>query len=235
MTRSFRLAAFVAAAVLAGSAGSAVASAQSPCADVGGAVDGSTCRVHAATDAYTLDMAFPVDYADSGPMVDYLRQTRDGFVAVSQIPGSTGLPYALDITSETNRSGRAPGGTQSVALKIYQNVGGAHPLTWYKAFNYNLDTRTPITFDNLFTAGSKPLPVILPIVQKEIDTQLGSHVALNDNLDPQNYQNFAITDKDLIFYLGQGEMLPSAAGALAVHVPRSAVASMLAPLPATAA
>src|SRR6185312_97246 len=164
----------------AGSAGSAVASAQSPCADFGGAVDGSTCRVHAATDAYTLDMAFPVDYADSGPMVDYLRQTRDGFVAVSQMPGSTGLPYALDITSETNRSGRTPGGTQSVALKIYQNVGGAHPLTWYKA--------------------------------------------LDDNLDPENYLNFAITDTDLIFYLGQGEMLPSAAGALAVHVPRSTVA-----------
>lgn len=234
MTRSFRVAAFLAAAVLVGSAGSAVAVAQSPCVDFGGTVDGNTCRVHTATDAYLVDIAFPVDYADPQPMMDYLRQTRDGFLNVSQMPGSTGLPYSLDITNEEYRSGRAPGGTQSVALKIYQNVGGAHPLTWYKAFNYNLDTHLPITFDTLFTPGSQPLPVILPIVQKEIDTQLGNHIPVSDGVDPSHYQNFAVTDTDLIFYFGQNEMLPSAAGPIAVHVPRSAVAPMLAPLPAPA-
>ena len=138
----------------------------------------------------------------------------------------------MDITNEEFRSGRAPGGTQSVALKIYQKVGGAHPLTWDKAFNYNLDTHQPITFDTLFTPGSKPLPVIMPIVQKEFDTQLGNHIPVSDGLDPSNYQDFAITDNDLIFYFGQNELLPSAAGAMVVHVPRSAVASMLAPLPA---
>jgi hypothetical protein len=167
-------------------------------------------------------------------MIDYLRQTRDGFVNVSQMPGSTGLPYVLAITSEEYRSGRAPGGTQSVALKIYQNVGAAHPLTWYKAFNDNLDTHQPITFDTLFTPGSKPLPVILPIVQKDIDKQIGADVTISDGLGPSHYQNFAITDADLIFFFDQGDMLPPAAGALAVHVPRSAIASMLAPLPATA-
>jgi hypothetical protein len=221
------VAAFLAAAVLVGLAGSAAAAAQSPCVDFGGTLDGNTCRVHTATDAYLVDIAFPVDYADAQPMMDYLRQTRDGFLNVSQMPGSTGLPYALDITNEEFRSGRAPGGTQSVALKIYQNVGGAHPLTWYKAFNYNLDTHQPITFDTLFTPGSKPLPVIMPIVQKEIDTRLCNHIPVSDCL-------FALTDNDLIFYFGQNEMLPSAAGAMVVHVPRSAVASMLAPLPAPA-
>lgn len=236
MTRSFRVAAFLAAAILIGSGGSAVAQAQSPCADFGGTVEGNNCRVHTATDAYMVDMVFPVDYADSQPMIDYLKQTRDGFINVSQMPGSTGLPYALDVTSEEYRSGRAPGGTQSVALKIYQNVGGAHPLTWYEAFNYNLDTRQPITFDTLFTAGSKPLPVILPIVQKDVDKQLGSQVEISPGvgLDPSHYQNFALTDDDVIFYFGQGELLPSAAGPVSVHVPRSAVASMLAPLPAAA-
>jgi len=232
MTRSLRAAALLAAGILIGSGGTAVAQAQSPCADFGGRVDGTICRVHATTDAYTLDISFPVDYPDPGPMVDSLRQTRDGFVSVSQMPGSTGLPYALDITSDQYRSGRPPGGTQSVVLKIYQNVGGAHPLTWYQAYNYNLATHQPITFDTLFTQGSRPLPVILPIVQKEIDTQLGSRVMISpgDGLDPSHYQNFAITDDELIFFFGQDELLPSAAGAIAAHVPRSAVASMLAPL-----
>jgi Protein of unknown function (DUF3298) len=233
MTRSFRVAAFLAAAVV-GLAGSAGAAAQSPCVDFGGTLDGNTCRVHTATDAYRVDIAFPVDYADAQPMMDYLRQTRDGFLNVSQMPGSTGLPYSLDITNDEFRSGRAPGGTQSVALKIYQDVGGAHPLTWYKAFNYDLDTHQPITYDTLFTPGSKPLPEIMPIVQKEIDTQLGYHVPVSDGLDPSNYQNFALTDSELIFYFGQNEMLPSAAGAMVVHVPRSAVAPMLVPLPAPA-
>ncbi len=234
MTRSLRVAALLATAVLAGSGCGAVASAQSPCADFGGTLDGSTCRVHTTTDAYTVDTSFPTDYADTGPMIDYLKQTRDGFTAVSQMPGSTGLPYALDITSEQYQSGRPQGGTQSVVLKIYQNVGGAHPLTWYKAYNYNLDTNQPITYDTLFTPGSKPLPVILPIVQKEIDKELGGHVTISpgDGLDASHYQNFAITNDELIFFFGQDELLPSAAGAIAVHVPRSAVASMLAPLPA---
>ena len=92
MTRSLRAAALLAAAILIGSGGSAVAQAQSPCADFGGTPDGDICRVHTATDAYVVDMSFPVDYPDPAPMVDYLKQTRDGFVNVSQMPGSTGLP-----------------------------------------------------------------------------------------------------------------------------------------------
>ena len=232
MTRSLKATALLAAAFLIGSGGSAVAQAQSPCADFGGTVDGNTCRVHTSTDAYTMDISFPVDYADPTPMIDYLKQTRDGFVNVSQMPGSTNLPYALDITSEQYRSGRAPGGTQSVVLKIYQYVGTAHPLTWYQAYNYNVAAGKPITFDTLFTPDSKPLPMILPIVQKGIDTQIGSRVTISpsDGLDPANYQNFALTDDELIFFFGQDELLPSAAGATSVRVPRSAVASMLAPL-----
>ena len=41
--------------------------------------------------------------------------------------------------------------------------------------------------------------------------------------DPSNYQNFAITDDQLIFYFAQGELLPSFAGATQVQVPRSAI------------
>ena len=230
MTHFLKIAAALASAALFGLPGAAVASAQSPCLDFGGTTDGNVCKVHSTTDAYTVDMDFPLDYPDSAPMLDYLKQTRDGFLNVSQMPGSTGLPYALDITHEQYRSGRAPLGTQSAVLKVYQNVGGAHPLTWYKAFNYDLEKRQPITFDTLFAPGSKPLPVILPIVQREIDKQLGSRVAISqgDGLDSSRYSNFALTDDEIIFFFGQGEILPSAAGATVAHVPRSAVASMLA-------
>lgn len=230
MKRSLRAAALLAVALVAGATVSVEAAAQTPCIDFGGAVDGTTCRFHTANDAYMVDIVFPLDYADADPVLDYLRQTRDGFVNVSGMPGSTGLPYALDVTSELFHSGQPPGGTQSTVLKIYQNVGGPHPLTWYKAFNYNLVTHQPITFDTLFLPGSKPLPAILPAVQKGVDTQLGSHAPISGGLDPSQYQDFALTDDELIFFFGQGDLLPSAAGALAVHLPRASVAPMLAPI-----
>ncbi len=209
----------------------AVAHAQSPCEELGGAVQDSACQIRAATNAYTIDASFPVDYADPQPMTDYLKQTRDGFINVSQMPGSRNLPYELDITAQAYRSGTPDRqGTQSVVLEIFQDVGGAHPVTWYKSFNYNLDTRQPITFDNLFKPDTKPLPVIFPIVLQQLEKETGqpSVIPEGDGLDPSHYQNFALTNDELIFFFGQGELLPSVAGANVVRVPRTAVAPMLA-------
>jgi hypothetical protein len=46
--------------------------------------------------------------------------------------------------------------------------------------------------------------------------------------DPNNYQNFAVTNDGVIFFFGQGQMLPDAAGANQVLVPRSAIDPMIA-------
>jgi hypothetical protein len=115
-------------------------------------------------------------------------------------------------------------------FKIFQDVGGAHPVTWYKAFDYNLDSAQPITFDTLFKPASKPLTVIFPIVQSQLARQTGqpSLISQGEGMDSSHYQNFAITDNELIFFFSQGELLPSVAGANVVHVPRSAVAGVLA-------
>ncbi|MGH3523030.1 MAG: esterase [Mycobacterium sp.] len=203
------------------------AAAQSSCADLGGAVEtGQMCHVHAATDSYTLDLRFPVDYADQRALTDYLVQNRDGFLTVAQMPGSRDRPYEMDATSEQHRSGQPSNGTQSVVLKIFQDVGGPHPSTWYKAFNYDLQPRQPITFDTLFASGSKPLDAIYPIVQRELGRQTGLPAALippGSGLDPSHYQNFAITDDDLIFYFAPGELLPLTAGATSARVPRNAI------------
>jgi Protein of unknown function (DUF3298) len=234
MTRASDRAVALAAAILLGCQigwqSGGVAWAQSPCTDLNGTVDNNVCHVHATTDTYTFDATFPVDYANMQPIIDYLTQTRDGFINVSQMPGSRNLPYELDAHAVEYHSGTPPHGTQSVVFKIFQAVGGAHPVTWYKAFNYNLDTSQPITFDTLFKPGSHPLAVIFPIVQRELARQTGQPVSIpqGDGMDPSHYQNFAITDDEVIFFFSQGELLPSVAGANEVHVPRSAVASLLA-------
>jgi hypothetical protein len=229
--RILNAAALVAVGVVALSAATTTAWAAPQCTDLGGTLDATTCRIHAATDAYKLDASYPTDYADQQALTDYLTQTRDGFVNVSQMPGSRTMPYELEVKAAEYRSARAPHPTQSAVLEVFQDVGGPRPLTWYKAFNYNLDARRPITFDGLFAPGTNPLGVIYPIVERELQRQNGLRWAATpgDGLDPVHYQNFAITDDELIFFFGQGEMMPMSAGAMEAHVPRDAVAAMLAP------
>lgn len=220
-----------AAGLLVGWVGTTVATAQSACPELGGTVGGDQiCRVHTANPTYTLDITFPVGYPDPQPLTDYLVQTRDGFVNVSDMPGSRNLPYVLDAKGTGYHSGSQSGGTQSVVFEVYQNVGGAHPQTWYKAFNYNLGTHAPITFDTLFKPNTKPLDVIYPIVQRSLQQQTGVEHAIlpGDGLNAANYQNFALTDDAVIFFFGQGELMPEAAGVTEASVPRSELAGLLA-------
>lgn len=216
-------AALFAAAVLVG----CPAAADPPsCASLGGSVeDGQMCRLHATGSNYTLNMTFPADYPDGQALIDYITQNRDGFVAVAQSSGGRDQPYQLEATTEQRFAGQPPHNTRSVVLKFFQDVGGAHPSIWYKAFNYNLGTKQPITFDNLFPPGATPLDAIFPIVQRDLERQtpLGAAILPSTGHDPTHYQNFAITDDQLIFYFAPGEMLPAFGGPLQAQVPRNAI------------
>src|SRR6202012_3623627 len=79
-----------------------VAAADSPCATLGGVVEGEqTCHVHASTSTYTLDMKFPLDYVDEQALTDYISQNRDGFVSVAQTSSTSGtreVPYQMEVT-----------------------------------------------------------------------------------------------------------------------------------------
>jgi hypothetical protein len=229
--RILNMAALLATGVLVGWPGVAVAGAQPACTNLNGTVGpDQVCHARAVNSVYTLEFSFPVDYPDQQAIADYVTQTREGFTNVAEMPGSRDLPYEMDATGTGYRSGQPPNGTQSVVFEIYQDVGGLHPQTWFKAFNYDLDKRAPITFDTLFKPGTKPLDVIYPIVERELQKQSGQPDAIlpGNGLDPEYYQNFAITDDAVIFFFGQGELLPEAAGATQASVPRVALAPMLA-------
>ena len=99
---------------------------------------------------------------DQPALTAYLTQTRDGFVNVAEMPGSWNLPYVLDGKGTEYRSGPVDAGTRSVVFEVYENVGGAHPQTWYKAFNWDVAKKAPITFDTLFKPDTRPLDVIYP-------------------------------------------------------------------------
>lgn len=225
------IAALLTATVLTGLTGTAVASAQTACADLGGALNAEqSCQVRNATAAYTVDFNFPAGYPDEQAVSAYLSQTRDGFINVSEMPGSRGLPYVLDAKGTAYHSGLAPRGTQSLVLEVYQNVGGAHPQTWFKAFTYDLGAHAPLTFETLFRPGTRPLDLVFPAVQSDLQAKTGvdQPVLPADGLNPEKYQNFAVTDDAVIFFFGQGELLPEAAGAIQASVPRSVLAPILA-------
>ena len=69
-----------------------------------------------------------MDYPDEQALIDYITQNRDGFVNVAQSSGTRDQPYQLEASTEQYSSGQPPHGTQSVVFKIFQDVGGAHPL-----------------------------------------------------------------------------------------------------------
>jgi len=229
--RILRVAAILAAAVLPAVLCASPVAAQTACADLNGTVgpDG-VCTVHASNATYTLDMTFPNDYPDQQALTAYLTQARDGFVNVSEMPGSYNLPYELDAKGTGYRSGSPTAGTQSVVFTMWQNVGGVHPQTWYKSFNWDLGKNAPITFDTLFKPDAKPLNVIYPAVEQYLQKQQGliDGIPASVGLDPAKYQNFALTDDALVFFFGQGALLPESAGALAVSIPRGPVDRMIA-------
>ena len=220
-----------AAAVTLGLTSAAGASAAPPkCADVSGVLVAQTCQIRATDPAYTLSIDYPTDYPDQVGVVDYVKQTRDGFLNVAKMPGPRDMPYELDTTATEYGSALPPRGSQSVVFKTYQGVGGAHPSTFYKSFNWDQTYRKPITIDNFFREGTVPFPVILPLVQAEVNKQLGQPVEIPPavGLDPSRYENFAITNEAIIFFFDQGELLPEAAGALEVSVPRGPIDAMIA-------
>lgn len=196
------------------------------CASLGGTIEaGQMCHVRATGPTYTLNMTFPDDYPDRQALTDYIAQNRDGFVNVAQTSGGRDQPYQMEATTEQHTSGQPPHNTRSVVLKFFQDLGGSHPSNWYKAFNYNLGTKQPITFDTLFAPGTTPLDTIFPIVQRDLKRQsaLGAAILPSTGLDPSHYQNFAITDDQLIFYFAPGEILPPVAGPVQAEVPRNAI------------
>ncbi len=192
------------------------------CSDFGGAVEqDGLCRLHVTKPNYELSMSFPVDFPDQAAVDDFLRQTRTGFLNETGTPNFAGVPYAMDMKGSLWSSGT----TRSVSFEVYQDMGGAHPDTWYKTFNYDMVHGRPITFADLFAPGVDPLNAIFPIVEQKLSAEMGmpAPVTESDGMDPAHYQSFAITGTDLVFFFSRGELMAGAAGEHTVHVPRSAI------------
>src|SRR5262249_39484415 len=145
------------------------------CSDLNGALVGESCVIQNSDAGYSLQITYPVGYPDAQPVFDWVKQTRDGFLNVAKTPDARTMPYQLEVDSTEFNSAVPPRGTQSVVFKVFQDVGGTRPQTFYKAFNWDQTYRKPIQLDTsgsdkiqpLFQPGANPWPVIFPLVQAE--------------------------------------------------------------------
>ena len=69
----------------------------------------------------------------------------------------------------------------------------------------------------MFKPGTKPLDVIYPAVEQDLQKQQGviDGIPPERRARPGKYQNFALTDDSVIFFFGQGELFAESAGPLA--------------------
>jgi hypothetical protein len=228
------------AAVLVGfSSVAAVPAAAAPpkCSDLKGGLVGQNCVIGEADAGYNLSITYPANYPDVQAVFDWVKQTRDGFVNVAKASAPRTMPYQLEVTATEYNSAVPPRGTQSVVFKVYQDVGGTKPQTFYKAFNWDQTLRWPIVLDTggrektqpLFQPGANPWPIIFPLVEAELEKQMGTKPAISPavGLNPATYENFAIQNDNLVFFFAQGAILPEA-GALSVSIPRAPVDRMIA-------
>ena len=156
------------------------------CSDLNGGLVGQNCVIQEGDAGYSLRITYPANYPDVQAVFDWVKQTRDGFLNVAKTPDSRTMPYQLEVTPTEYNSAVPPRGTQSVVFKVFQDVGGAHPQTFYKAFNWDQGLRWPIVLDPmgqektqpLFQPGTNPWPVIFPLVEAELEKQMGTKPAI---------------------------------------------------------
>ena len=187
------------------------------CAALGGAVEaGQMCRVRATGPTYTLNMTFPDGLPRRAgadrlhhPEPRRVRQRRPEFRAAAT------SPTRWRPRTEQHSSGQPPHNTRSVVLKFFQDLGGVAPVHLVQGvqlqprdeaadhLRHAVRTRRGAAGQHLSDR---------PAATWNARIRWARPSCPRSGHDPSHYQNFAITDDQLIFYFAPGEMLPAFAG-----------------------
>ncbi len=178
---------------------------------------------HEATGRYTIDISYPLDYPDISAVADFVTAERAEFVDWVAHSGSDGrrLPYVYDVSGATYRSARPA--VASLVLAIDDDTGAAHqghPATSFRSFDFDLTTGSPVTFDELLRP--EALPVITAYARS-------AYHAAELDLQASDLRNFALTDDAVIFFFGEGQLIPADnTGPRQISVPRGDLAPLMA-------
>jgi hypothetical protein len=180
---------------------------------------------HTETAQYVIDITYPLDYPDAKSVSDFVSADRSYFLDWVARFGADGAArqYMYDVTATTYEA-KEPA-TTSVVLTMENNTGAAHeahPETLFRAFDYDLTKHVPITIDTLFKPGVDVVsllgPKVAPLYARPTFT-----------LTSSDFQNFALTDDAVVFFFGEGQLIPADnTGPRRLSVPRTELAPLLA-------
>ena len=191
----------------------------------GPAAADDTFHDHSETAQYAIDITYPLDYPDVKSVSDFVTADRGYFLDWIARFGHDGpdRQYMYDVHAKTYQS--AHPATTSLVLTIDNDTGAAHeahPATVFKSFTYDLTRQRPITFDTLFKQDADVVSALGPKVAKLYDRP-------TFKLLPADFGNFALTDDAVIFFFGEGQLIPADnTGPRQISVPRSELAPLLA-------
>jgi hypothetical protein len=179
---------------------------------------------HSETAQYTIDITYPRDYPDEKSVSDFVNADRGYFLDWIARNGNhePDRQYTYDVRGKTYSSTQPA--TTSLVLTLENNTGAAHeghPTTVYESFNYDLTNQRPITYETLFKPDADVVSVLGPKVAKLYDRPT--------KLLRSDFRNFALTDDAVIFFFGEGQLMPADnTGPRQISVPRSELAPLLA-------
>jgi hypothetical protein len=124
---------------------------------------------------------------------------------------------------------------QTVVFNIHFYTGGAHPNSGYNTFTFDVKQGKQLTLEDLFQNGDVPWDIIAKLAKDDLKTQLGD-MADEIMLEPgttatnhDNYKNWALTDKSIIFFFDPYQVAAYAAGPQKVEIPFTTLHTLLVP------
>jgi len=188
--------------------------------------------VHVDVD-YPLAMA---QYPEAAKTIDaFITDQQKSFIA-SYTPDYT-LPahtndWSMNITNEIYKYSED---IQTVVFDVSFYTGGAHPNSGYTTMTFDVKQGKQLELKDLFLNGTVPLDVISKLAQTDLKKQLVDMFdetmleAGTTATTPDNYKNWALTDKSLIFFFDPYQVAPYAAGPQKVEIPFTTLHTLLAP------
>ncbi len=122
----------------------------------------------------------------------------------------------------------------SIQFDIYEYSGGAHGLSYFETFTFDLANQSVLTLGDLFQEEFDPLVTIAPIVQADLEAQLGEMsdsqwIQDGTGSNINNYGNFVVTSDSLILLFPPYQVAAYAAGPQIVEIPLTDLQAILAP------
>jgi hypothetical protein len=200
----------------------------------------STCRFdQEGNDSQpTIRIQYPIELIQSefveASLDNYLNSYRANFM---QIYEETYLPEFGSWFSEHSYTiyHHSPS-VVSVVFTISDYTGGAHPNTYFQSFTYDTAANQTLAFEDIFAEGVDPLASIIPIAREKLlaklaelgmDAETANSFVPTGTDDLADFQNFALSDTDLLLFFGQTQVAPSAAGTVQINIPLSELAGLL--------